>query len=81
MVVLEELDGHKKGTTEVARNARQASRSLDALAGAPGTDIAHGLKLEHGPQEASGCLFFQTMPLSPPGCPWGCRQARRTTRS
>jgi PhoH-like ATPase len=33
MIVLEELDGHKKGTTEVARNARQASRSLDALAG------------------------------------------------
>src|SRR5207253_5516441 len=32
MIVLEELDGHKKGTTEVARNARQASRSLDALA-------------------------------------------------
>ena len=26
MIVLEELDGHKKGTTEVARNARQASR-------------------------------------------------------
>ncbi|WP_253261770.1 PhoH family protein [Ramlibacter montanisoli] len=51
MVVLEELDGHKKGTTEVARNARQASRSLDALAGAPGTDIAHGLKAgEHGAQ-------------------------------
>ena len=34
MIVLEELDGHKKGMTEVARNARQASRSLDALAGA-----------------------------------------------
>ena len=26
MIVLEELDGHKKGMTEVARNARQASR-------------------------------------------------------
>ncbi|HSO44942.1 MAG TPA: PIN domain-containing protein, partial [Rhodoferax sp.] len=32
MIVLEELDGHKKGMTEVARNGRQASRSLDALA-------------------------------------------------
>jgi hypothetical protein len=32
MIVLEELDGHKKGMTEVARNARQTSRSLDALA-------------------------------------------------
>ena len=29
MIVLEELDGHKKGMTEVARNARQASRTLD----------------------------------------------------
>ncbi|MFM2426223.1 MAG: hypothetical protein RL707_49, partial [Pseudomonadota bacterium] len=26
MIVLEELDGHKKGMTEVARNARQTSR-------------------------------------------------------
>jgi PhoH-like ATPase len=33
MIVLEELDGHKKGMTEVARNARQTSRTLDALAG------------------------------------------------
>src|SRR5688500_19565206 len=31
MVTLEELDNHKKGMTEVARNARQVSRSLDAL--------------------------------------------------
>jgi PhoH-like ATPase len=72
MVVLEELDGHKKGTTEVARNARQASRSLDALAGGQDTDIAHGLRLEStGHKEAGGCLFFQTMPLSPSGLPMG----------
>src|SRR6185369_4311275 len=45
MIVLEELDSHKKGMTEVARNARQASRSLDALAGTQGADIASGLKL------------------------------------
>jgi PhoH-like ATPase len=64
MIVLEELDGHKKGMTEVARNARQASRTLDALAGAPGADISHGLKLDTtGQREAGGCLFFQTMPL------------------
>jgi PhoH-like ATPase len=31
MVTLEELDNHKKGMSEVARNARQISRSLDAL--------------------------------------------------
>jgi predicted ribonuclease YlaK len=73
MIVLEELDGHKKGMTEVARNARQASRTLDALAGEKGADIAHGLKLDTtGHREAGGCLFFQTkalesnMPLSLP---------------
>jgi PhoH-like ATPase len=72
MVVLEELDGHKKGTTEVARNARQASRSLDALAGTQGADIAHGLRLDTtGHKEAGGSLFFQTMPLSPSGLPMG----------
>jgi PhoH-like ATPase len=72
MVVLEELDGHKKGTTEVARNARQASRSLDAMASSQGADIAHGLKLDStGHKEAGGCLFFQTMPLSPTGLPMG----------
>ena len=32
MITLEELDGHKKGMSEVARNARQVSRDLDALA-------------------------------------------------
>lgn len=64
MIVLEELDGHKKGMTEVARNARQASRTLDALAGAQGADIAHGLSLDTtGHREAGGCLFFQTQPL------------------
>ena len=31
MVILEELDNHKKGMSEVARNARQASRFLDEL--------------------------------------------------
>ncbi|MEO8387907.1 PhoH family protein [Polaromonas sp.] len=64
MIVLEELDGHKKGMTEVARNARQTSRTLDALAGTQGADIAKGLKLDTtGHREAGGCLFFQTKPL------------------
>ncbi|WP_332774811.1 PhoH family protein [Polaromonas sp.] len=64
MIVLEELDGHKKGMTEVARNARQTSRSLDALAGAQGADIGKGLKLDTtGHPEAGGSLFFQTKPL------------------
>ena len=64
MIVLEELDDHKKGMTEVARNARQTSRTLDALAGAQGADIGKGLKLDTtGHREASGCLFFQTKVL------------------
>lgn len=64
MIVLEELDGHKKGMTEVARNARQTSRTLDALAGAQGADIAAGLSLNTtGHSEAQGCLLFQTRPL------------------
>ena len=64
MIVLEELDGHKKGMTEVARNARQTSRTLDALAGAPGADIAQGFELNStGQREAKGKLMFQTLPL------------------
>jgi PhoH-like ATPase len=64
MIVLEELDGHKKGMTEVARNARQTSRMLDGLANAQGADIGSGLKLDStGHREAGGKLFFQTQPL------------------
>ena len=64
MIVLEELDGHKKGMTEVARNARQASRSLDSLAAAQGADMGQGLPLSAtGFTEANGKLFFQTQPL------------------
>jgi PhoH-like ATPase len=64
MIVLEELDSHKKGMTEVARNARQTSRLLDALAGAQGADIAAGLALHTtGHREATGNLLFQTLPL------------------
>ena len=64
MIVLEELDAHKKGMTEVARNGRQTSRTLDALAGVQGADIARGLKLDStGQRAAGGCLYFQTAPL------------------
>jgi PhoH-like ATPase len=75
MIVLEELDGHKKGMTEVARNARQTSRSLDALAGTNGADIGEGLRLDStGHREAKGKLFFQTQALHyalPPSLPQG----------
>ena len=64
MIVLEELDSHKKGMTEVARNARQTSRLLDALAATHGADIAAGLQLDStGYKGATGKLFFQTRPL------------------
>ena len=64
MVVLEELDGHKKGMTEVARNARQTSRTLDALAANPDADITRGLPLHTtGHSDARGNLLFQTEPL------------------
>ena len=65
MIVLEELDNHKKGMTEVARNARQTSRTLDSLVGVNQENIANGLMLNStGHVEVSGKLFFQTMPLT-----------------
>ena len=65
MIVLEELDAHKKGMTEVARNGRQTSRSLDALAENKGSDISAGLLLgSTGHKEARGRLFFQTQLLN-----------------
>jgi PhoH-like ATPase len=65
MIVLEELDNHKKGMTEVARNARQTSRTLDSLVGINQESIANGLMLNStGHVEVSGKLFFQTMPLT-----------------
>lgn len=65
MVVLEELDSHKKGMTEVARNGRQTSRSLDALAAsAKGIDLREGMPLNAlGHSDARGLLFFQTQAL------------------
>jgi PhoH-like ATPase len=64
MIVLEELDGHKKGMTEVARNARQTSRTLDALVATQELDIATGIELDAtGHKEVSGRLFFQTQAL------------------
>ncbi len=65
MVVLEELDAHKKGMTEVARNGRQVSRTLDALVDAQkDADLATGLRLDaSGHKGATGHLFFQTVPL------------------
>ena len=79
MITLEELDGHKKGMTEVARNARQVSRDLDALAADMSNrqqmDPASGIELaKTGHVEAKGKLYFQTTGMAvelPMGLPQG----------
>ena len=61
MATLEELDSNKKGVSEVARNARQASRYLEELVSHADSDIAAGIALEtHGDKTATGRLFLQT---------------------
>jgi len=62
MITLEELDNHKKGMSEVARNARQVSRSLDALvADISEGAIDSGIPLNKlGNKDAGGRLYFQT---------------------
>ena len=78
MVVLEELDNHKTGISEVARNVRQTNRMLvDLMSNATHKEIVAGLPIpnffdkEH--VNAHGRLFFQTdefddvNPLSLPG--------------
>jgi len=74
MMTLEELDHQKKGMSEVARNARQVSRSLDTLVGEH-RDIELGLALDGlGHKDAVGRLFFQTTAMAstlPPDLPMG----------
>ncbi|UMR30558.1 PhoH family protein [Massilia sp. MB5] len=62
MMTLEELDNHKKGMSEVARNARQVSRTLDALvANTDDGAIEQGIPLSKlGNKDAKGRLYFQT---------------------
>ena len=65
MITLEELDNNKKGMTEVARNARQASRFLDDIVSSQEGDIETGIALkEFGTRSASGRLMLQTRPVS-----------------
>jgi PhoH-like ATPase len=75
MITLEELDGHKKGMSEVARNARQVSRELDALATDGSLDPKAGIPLaKTGRREAGGKLYFQTTFVEyklPAGLPQG----------
>jgi PhoH-like ATPase len=71
MVVLEELDAHKKGLSEASRNVRQVSRFLDdMMRDATKEEIDRGLKLpstfsgNHGKKPSSGRLYFQTRQLA-----------------
>ena len=72
MTVLEELDAGKKGTSEVARNARQVSRFINELIEANGSEnIERGIKLLR-PKELKlrksphiGRLLFQTSTALP----------------
>lgn len=81
IVVLEELDNHKRGSTELARNVRQTSRTLDELLSSKThQEILEGipLSLDHvnlnGHQaHPTGRLYFQsddlaiTLPSTLPG--------------
>ncbi|MGH8551038.1 MAG: PIN domain-containing protein, partial [Methylococcales bacterium] len=69
MIVLEELDRSKKGVSEVARNARQASRFFDELVGLSSgvpKQIVAGIPITNLSNQSSpigsnsGRLFFQT---------------------
>src|SRR5436190_14751419 len=69
ILTLEELDNNKKGVTEVARNARQASRYLDELVTAAVAisvgDLAGGIPLKPASgNAATGRLFLQTEAIS-----------------
>lgn len=77
MVVLEELDSHKTGISEVARNVRQTNRMLvELMSNATHQEIVAGLKipsfLHKEEVKSSGRLFFQTdefEPLRPTSLP------------
>ena len=64
MITLEEMDNYKRGTSEIARNVRQTSRYLDALASsADEMQLDSGIPLEAlGHKDAKGRLYFQASP-------------------
>ena len=73
IMTLEELDNHKKGMSEIARNARQTSRMLDELLADDSEAMELGISLyEASSKQASGRLFLQTEAISadlPQGLP------------
>ncbi len=65
IMTLEELDNHKRGMSEIARNARQVSRMLDEMLAREDIDIDEGISLQ-GPSNklASGRLYLQSEAIS-----------------
>ena len=64
IATLEELDQHKKGMTEVSRNARQASRFLDEIV-SKWENIEEGIPLApHSHNASTGRLFLQTQAIT-----------------
>ncbi|MCC2866922.1 PhoH family protein [Candidatus Accumulibacter phosphatis] len=76
MMTLEELDNHKKGLSEIARNARQVTRTLDEIVNSVDGAIDQGIPLQ-GPSRklASGRLFLQTEAIAD-GLPAGLPTAK-----
>ncbi|MDR2244716.1 MAG: PhoH family protein [Burkholderiales bacterium] len=76
ILVLEELDAHKKGNSETARNARQVSRFLDELINRhiaqKNNGIASGIALmpPSGAFQVAGSLFLQTDVIPPSTLPF-----------
>ena len=67
MMTLEELDNNKKGMSEIARNARQVTRTLDDLVSHAGEHIEQGIPLtEPSKGMATGRLFLQTEAINTP---------------
>lgn len=65
MVTLEELDNNKKGLTEVARNARQASRNLEEIVSGGLANLEDGCPLTvNNNNFSTGRLFLQTHAVS-----------------
>jgi len=61
MGTLEELDLHKRGLSDVARNARQASRFLDEIVSSGISNLKAGIPLKaKGGNHLAGRLFLQT---------------------
>ncbi|MEF8704466.1 MAG: PhoH family protein [Candidatus Accumulibacter sp. UW26] len=73
IMTLEELDNHKKGMSEIARNARQVTRTLDEIVSSMDEAIDQGIKLyQVSHQLASGRLLLQTEAIAsdlPAGLP------------